>query len=173
MGGSSRPLSAYVTEHGTRITNNMKNFNHYIRRGWYKNLEAKKFSRGRASHANTRDARPKAECFRQSIETRGRAVLWPFVFFCWFLSQILEYIVFLGGQGRLDQFCGYDDAERPQDCAQSWNKWTEVPDVPKKPPFEHFLAKIFQTIFSPKWLFGGNFMREIDCKHSRSVKTLS
>uniref|UniRef100_A0A914BWX3 Uncharacterized protein n=1 Tax=Acrobeloides nanus TaxID=290746 RepID=A0A914BWX3_9BILA len=31
-----------------------------------------------------------------------------------------------GGQGRLDQFCGYDDAERPEDCAQSWNKWTEV-----------------------------------------------
>lgn len=26
----------------------------------------------------------------------------------------------------MDQYCGWDDAERPEDCAQSWNKWTEV-----------------------------------------------
>jgi len=28
--------------------------------------------------------------------------------------------------GKLDQICGYDDAERPVDCAQGWNKWSEV-----------------------------------------------
>ncbi|KAI1715570.1 hypothetical protein DdX_07890 [Ditylenchus destructor] len=32
----------------------------------------------------------------------------------------------LGGNGRLDQICGWDDAERPVDCAQSWSKWSEV-----------------------------------------------
>ncbi|KAE9556251.1 hypothetical protein FO519_000590 [Halicephalobus sp. NKZ332] len=32
-----------------------------------------------------------------------------------------------GGPGRLDQMCGWEDDERPPvNCAEGWNKWTEV-----------------------------------------------
>jgi len=32
----------------------------------------------------------------------------------------------LGGNGRLDQICGWDEADRPMDCAKNWDRWTEV-----------------------------------------------
>lgn len=31
-----------------------------------------------------------------------------------------------GGNGRLDQICGYDDRDRPVECAKNWDRWTEV-----------------------------------------------
>lgn len=35
--------------------------------------------------------------------------------------------LFTDGNGRLDQYCGSDDAERPTtDCSRLWNKWSEV-----------------------------------------------
>uniref|UniRef100_A0A915DFE2 Uncharacterized protein n=1 Tax=Ditylenchus dipsaci TaxID=166011 RepID=A0A915DFE2_9BILA len=67
-------------------------------------------------------------------------VCFPTFKWCWAIQQLLLPTVqpttsgkwcLIGvrnedGNGRLDQICGWDDAERPVDCAQSWSKWSEV-----------------------------------------------
>ncbi|CAD5218094.1 unnamed protein product [Bursaphelenchus okinawaensis] len=51
-----------------------------------------------------------------------------------------------GGNGRLDQLCGWDEKDRPVDCAKDFDRWTEVCacDAPLCNTFAHLRSNMDQ-----------------------------
>ncbi|KAI6217271.1 hypothetical protein M3Y99_01777900 [Aphelenchoides fujianensis] len=42
-----------------------------------------------------------------------------------------------GGAVRIDQICGWDERDRPMDCAKNWDRWAEAtsPSATRSPTF--------------------------------------